>query len=153
MRRHSQINVRQHSLGDLVIPDRDDMDGARLRITVRRQAGNGFGVLNIDLVAIRLEPGVHSGGLQVGLARLGEYSRMTQSRGWAMSTMRTIGSVAALAGLAAATLITAREVRALDLSPVFGVGQATCGYWLQHPGKDDGIHVILEAWIEGFDGK
>ena len=45
MRRHSQINVRQHSLGDLVIADEDDMDGARLRITVRRQAGNGLGVL------------------------------------------------------------------------------------------------------------
>ena len=33
---------------------------------------------------------------------------------------------------------------------MFGAGTATCGYWLQHTGKDDVNHVILVAWIEGF---
>jgi hypothetical protein len=61
-----------------------------------------------------------------------------------------IRNVAALAGLAIAMLVNGQEVRAANLTPVFGAGAATCGYWLQHTAKDDVNHVILGAWIEGY---
>ena len=66
-----------------------------------------------------------------------------------MSRSRITRNVAPLLGLAVAMLLTG-QVRAAGLSPVFGAGTATCGYWLQHTGKDDVNHVILVAWIEGF---